>query len=118
MSIDVLIQGKLRGTTATKTASNGRPYTVFRMSAADKTGEGVLVSCIVFSESAQAALQRLDDGDSLCVSGDAAIKTWEGSDGTTRHGLDVTVHAVMTAYHAGRKRGEREAQGRDNDIQS
>ena len=38
------------------------------------------------------------------VSGEAAISSWQGHDGTARLGLDVTVYAVLTAYHVGRKR--------------
>lgn len=45
----------------------------------------------------------------IAVSGEAAIKAWNGKDGTLRHGLDVLVHGVLTAYHVGRKRRTVEA---------
>jgi single-stranded DNA-binding protein len=107
MSLDVLIHGKLRGAVQVKTASNGRAYAVFKLSTTDKKNEGVLVSCIAFSATAVDMVERLADGDSVAVSGEAAISTWQGKDGTTRTGLDVTVHAAMTAYHAGRKRADK-----------
>ena len=104
MSIDVLISGRLRGVPAVRTSANGSPYAVFKVAAADKTGESLLCSCIAFSETAIQAVQALADGDSITATGEAAITTWKGGDGTERRGLEVTVHGVLTAYHAGRKR--------------
>ena len=109
MSFDVLLQGKLRGTVTVKTSSNGNPYATFKLGTTDKKGESLLVSCIAFSASAIEVVLRLTDGDSITVSGEAAISTWAGKDGTQRHGLDVTAHAAMTAYHAGRKRADKPA---------
>ncbi len=102
--IDVLISGRLRGTPSVRTAANGAPFAVFRVSAADKSGETLLCSCIAFSEPVIEAVQRLTDGDSIAASGEAELSTWSGSDGMPRHGLGVTVHGVLTAYHVGRKR--------------
>jgi len=105
--IDVLIQGRLRGAAAVKTTKTGNPFATFKLAASDKTGESVLCSCIAFSATVVETVQRLGDGDSIAVSGEAAISSWQGRDGSARHGLDVTVHAVLTAYHAGRKRADK-----------
>jgi len=102
--IDVLISGRVRGAVSVRTGSNGRPFAIFRMAATDKHGDSELIACIAFSATVIEAAQRLDDGDSIAVSGEAAIKTWQAGDGTTRHGLDVVAHALLTAYHLGRKR--------------
>ncbi len=102
--IDALIAGRLRGAPQFKTAATGAPYAAFRLAATDRNGASLLCSCRTFSATACAALQAMADGDSLAVSGEAAVSTWEGSDGAQRHGLDVLVHGVMTAYHLGRKR--------------
>lgn len=102
--IDALIAGRLRGVPTFRTASNGTPFASFRLAANDRNGASVLCSCITFSATACAAVQALNDGDSVAVSGEATFKTWEGSDGAPRHGLDVLVHGVLTAYHVGRKR--------------
>lgn len=102
--IDALIAGRLRGAPQFKTASNGKPFASFRVAATDRGGSSVLCSCITFSATACAAVQALNDGDSVAVLGEATFKSWEGNDGTQRHGLDVLVHGVMTAYHMGRKR--------------
>ena len=102
--IDALISGRLRGAPSVRTGSNGAPFALFRVSAADKTGASLLCSCIAFSATAIEAVQRLSDGDSIAVSGEVAISTWSGGDGTLRHGLDVTAHQVLTAYAVTRKR--------------
>ena len=102
--IDALISGRLRGAPSLRTGSNGAPFALFRVGAFDKTGLGVLCSCITFSQTAIEAVQRLTDGDSIAVSGEVAISTWSASDGSPRHGLDVTAHQVLTPYQVTRKR--------------
>ena len=102
--IDALISGRLRGAVMPRTTGAGKPFAVWRMATTDKNGDSVLCSCIAFSHTAIEAAQRLSDGDSIAVSGEAAISTWQGGDGAQRHGLDVLVHGVLTAYHLGRKR--------------
>jgi single-stranded DNA-binding protein len=102
--IDALISGRLRGAPSLRTSANGASFALFRVGAFDKTGEGVLCSCITFSATAIEAVQRLSDGDSIAVSGEVAISTWNASDGSPRHGLDVTAHQVLTAYAVTRKR--------------
>jgi hypothetical protein len=63
------------------------------------------VSAICFSDTAGAALMALDDGDSVALSGELTPKVWTGhQDGAPRAGLDMTVHAVLTAYNVTRKR--------------
>ena len=107
MSFDVLLQGKLRGQLTEGAASNGNPYGRFKLGVTDKKGDGLLVSCITFSTSVLDIVGRLDDGDSIAVSGEAAITTWAAQGGAIRTGLDVTVAAAMTAYHVARKRGDK-----------
>lgn len=113
MSIDTLIAGKLRGMPTFKVATTGSPYALFKIAAADKDGVGVLCSCITFAPSVIETLKRLDDGDSATVSGEASISTWQGREGQ-QTGLDVMVHLIQTAYHAGRKRGDKAAASEGN----
>jgi hypothetical protein len=108
MSIDVLIEGRLRGSVTTKVSGNGYPYATFRLSSTDKNNESVLCSCIVFSDKVIQQVVPMADGDSVSVSGETSISTWMGTDGKARTGLDVVVHAAMTAYHAGRKRDRKD----------
>ncbi len=102
--IDVLIQGRLRGGVTIKPSKQGKDYAIFRLSTTDKNGDSILCGCITFETAAVEAVQRLGDGDSVAVSGEAAIRTWQGKDGQERYGLDVMAYQVMSAYHAGRKR--------------
>lgn len=101
---DVLLSGRLRGVPQLRTATNGSSFATFRLGVPSKTGESLLCSCVAFSKTVIAAVQSLDDGDSIAVSGEAAISTWSDRGGAARHGLEVTAHAVLTAYHVGRKR--------------
>ena len=113
--IDALVSGRMRGTVNLRPTKNGTPFAVWRMATTDKNGDSVLGSCIAFSQTAIDGAQRLSDGDSIAVSGEAAISTWQGGDGTARHGLDVLVHVVMTAYHLGRKRKASEPTDSDDE---
>ena len=89
--IDALVSGRMRGTVNLRTTKTGTPFALWRMATTDK------------------------NGDSIAVSGEAAISTWQGGDGTARHGLDVLVHVVMTAYHLGRKRKASEPTDSDDE---
>lgn len=104
MSVDVLISGRLRGVPSLRTAANGSPFLLFKVGATDKTGASLLCGCIAFAEAVITAVQALDEGDSIAVTGEAAISVWSGNGGAEKHGLDVTAYGVLTAYHVGRKR--------------
>lgn len=108
--IDALIAGRLRGAVTVRQSGNGNPFATWRVAAAGKDGESLLCSCITFSQKAIAAMQALDDGDSVAVSGEASISVWADAQKGQCHGLNVQVFAVMTAYHLGRKRKAQEAQ--------
>lgn len=109
--IDALVSGRLRGAVTVRTSKNGNPFATWRLATTDKNGDSVLCACIAFSTSAMDAAQRLTDGDSMAVTGEAAISTYTSSDGQTRNGLDLVVHGVLTAYHLGRKRKPSESDG-------
>ena len=102
--IDALISGPIRSAVNQRTTNGGKPFASWRMAATDKNGDSVLCSCIAFSEPVVEAIQRLGAGDTIAVTGEVAVSIWEASDGTIRHGLDVLVHGVISAYHMGRKR--------------
>ena len=101
--IDEVIAGRRRGVPTLRTAANGRTFATFRISAADHPGAYVLVSCVAFSASAIESMQRLEEGDSFLATGETALSTWNGSNGTICYGLSVTVHRVLSVYHAVRK---------------
>ncbi len=66
-------------------------------------GESLLCSVIAFSASAAEALADLAAGDSVAITGPAALSRWE-KDGEQRVGLKVTATRVLTVYEAGMRR--------------
>lgn len=102
--IDILLSGRLRGVPTIRKTAAGATFTSFRVAATDRRGERVLCSCVAFAPAAQTAVAALNDGDSLSISGEAAISTWQDREGATQHGLDVLAHLVQTAYQFTRKR--------------
>ena len=102
--IDALISGKLYGQPQQRTGASGKPFTTAKLRAAAGEGETLFVNVIAFSDTVQAALQALGDGDSVAVSGALTPKVWTDRDGQARPSLDLVAHAVLTAYHVSRKR--------------
>lgn len=113
--IDALISGRLRGAPSVRLSNAGKRFATWRMSAHDRNGDSVLCACIAFSATAIDAVERLGDGDAIAVTGELSINEWTGPDGTKRHGLDVLVHGLLSAYHLGRKRQRSEPTPDDND---
>lgn len=102
---DVLLSGKLRGAPDLRSSRNNNPFATFRLNVpTGKDGWYVQASCITFSQTAIDVLINLTEGDSVAVSGEAVLKTWEGKHGT-QAGLDVTVHTAMSSYMVKKKRG-------------
>ena len=118
---DVLLSGKLRGAPDLRSSRNNNPFATFRLNVpTGKDGGYVQASCITFSQTAIDVLINLTEGDSVAVSGEAALKTWDGKHGM-QAGLDVTVHNAMSAYMVKKKRGtpsEAAAGGRGTSLES
>jgi single-stranded DNA-binding protein len=101
--IDALIAGRLCSRPEERTSKNGRVYVTARLLAS--TGEERLyASLIAFDENACRALLALDEGESVAVSGELRPKIYEARDGSAKLGLDVTAHAVLSAYSVRRRR--------------
>jgi single-stranded DNA-binding protein len=108
MSIDVLIQGRLRGTVTAKVSSNGYNFATFKLASTDENNEPMLCSCFAFCDKLIEQVLQLGDGDSVIVVGETSSITWPGTDGNPRTGLDIMVHAAVMVYHAGRKRDRKD----------
>lgn len=67
--IEALISGKLHGKPTQRMSKAGKPYTTAKMRAATGADESHFVNVTAFSDSAQAALLALDDGDGVAVAG-------------------------------------------------
>jgi single-stranded DNA-binding protein len=101
--IDVLIAGRLCSQPEERTSKNGRTYVTARLLAAAGE-ERQLVSAIAFDEGACRALLALDEGASVAIAGELRPKIYEARDGSAKLGLDLTAHAVLSAYSVRRKR--------------
>ena len=116
MSIDVLILGTMRVPVHLKTSADKlRPYITFKVFAVDKRGTRVALNCVSYSQSVLRKIENLQEGDSVALSGSAALTTWIDPEGTERQGLDLTVHAAMTAYHVVRHRSGEASEGQQGE---
>jgi single-stranded DNA-binding protein len=102
--IDALIGGTLKGAPSERAASNGNPYVVARVIAADSKGMTHLINVTAFSDTARAALLALDDGDSVCVTGSMQVGTYEARDGEIKPSMSMIASTVSTAYAVQKKR--------------
>jgi single-stranded DNA-binding protein len=101
--IDALVGGKLWKQAERRRSANGNDYVLAKVRAADGDGEGLFISVIAFSHSAQEALLALDDGDSVSLAGTLKIGTYETRDGV-KPSVSMTAHRVLTSYHVTRTR--------------
>lgn len=102
--IDCIVAGKLFGTPEAKTGKSGRPFTVAKVRAAVADAEAVFVNVVAFSDTAQAALLALGDGDAVSLAGAVTPKAWTDRNGQARPALDMVAAQVMTAYTVSHKR--------------
>lgn len=101
--LNVLASGTLVRDPQSRTSANGKAYATALMRVPSEDAEAMLVSIVVFSDSAGAALLALAKGDSLAVAGRASLRTWE-KDGEQRHGLSIVADRVMTVYEHDKRR--------------
>ena len=109
--IEAIISGKVYGKPAQRTSKTGAAFTVAKLRVATSASESLFVNVIAFSDSAQAALLALDDGDAAALAGTLTPKVWTDRDGITRPALDLVAAQVLTAYGLGKKRAAVRAAG-------
>src|SRR5580658_2088867 len=102
--IDALIAGRLFGKPQARTSKNGNAFATAKMRVPMQDGSSMFATMIAFRDSVVAALLALDDGSSVAVSGELKISTYTAKDGTTKPGLDITVHEILTEFHVTRRR--------------
>jgi single-stranded DNA-binding protein len=94
MTVAVLITGSLSRPPALKTSKAGKPYVVATLKvAADNAIDFWTV--LAFSESAQAELMRLDEGDKIAAQGSLKVETYVGKDGSTKISRTVLADHVL-----------------------
>ena len=113
--IDALIQGKLHTKAQQRTGKAGRPFVTAKVTTMAKDGNAQFVNVIAFAPDACNALLALGPGDAVALAGELASGIYMGKDGAPRISLDLTAHAVLTAYHVTRKRRAVQPQGQPQD---
>lgn len=113
--IDALIQGRVYAPAQERTSKSGRPFVTAKVTTSAKDGSSLFVNVIAFAPDACRALLALGAGDTVALSGELATSIYQGKDGAPRVGLDLTAHAVLTAYHVTRKRRAVQPQGQPQD---
>ena len=101
--IDALIAGRLFGTAEQRVGKSDKRFTVCKVRASAGDGEPLFVNVIAFTDSVQATLLALSDGDSVALSGELTPKVWTDREGQVRPSVDLVAHAVVTSYHVSRK---------------
>ena len=101
--LSVLIEGTLIAAPVQRTSAKGSQFVTAQLRCHAEDGESVFCSVIAFSASAAEALARLAAGDTVAVTGPAALSQWE-KDGQHKVGLTVTATRVLTVYDAGMRR--------------
>ncbi|MDD5035950.1 MAG: single-stranded DNA-binding protein [Methylococcaceae bacterium] len=103
--IDALTSGNLIRDPSIKSGQSGKPFCNFLLSVPVGEEQPVIVSGIAFGETAE-KIGRLRKGDALAVTGALKPSTWlDKATSETRHGLNVTVVACLSAYDARKRRG-------------
>ena len=102
--IDALIQGKLHAKAQQRTGKAGKPFVTAKVTTMAKDGTQQFVNVIAFAPDACSALLALQAGDAVALAGELATNIYTGKDGAPRISLDLTAHALLTAYNVTRKR--------------
>jgi single-stranded DNA-binding protein len=85
------------------TGKSGKAFVVCKLKVA-AGGEQIFCNVIAFETQACETLLALAAGDAVALAGSLTPKAWADRDGVPRGTVDITAHAVVTAYHVNRKR--------------
>lgn len=87
--IRALLTGTLHGDPQQRTAKNGNPFAVARISVPQQEGDCLLCSVIVFDGHAVKRLLQMKAGASISVGGMLKIGAWTTKDGKSRPSVDL-----------------------------
>jgi single-stranded DNA-binding protein len=103
MTAFVLVSGALSRAPELKTSKSGKAYVTATVKlAADGAAE--FWSILAFSESAQAELTRLGEGDKVSAQGSLKVEPYTGRDGQTRINRTVLADHVLALRQPPRER--------------
>lgn len=103
MSLHILATGTLIADPISRTSAKGAAYATAQLRVPVEDDEAAFVSVIAFGTTAQALLAHAK-GDSIAVTGRGKLTEWQSKDGENRHGLSITVDALMSPHQARSKR--------------
>jgi single-stranded DNA-binding protein len=103
LMLDALIAGRLHGQPKQMMGKSGKPFVVCKLKVA-AGGEQIFCNVIAFETQTCEALLALQAGDSVALAGSLTPKAWTDKEGVPRGTVDVTAHAVVSAYSVTRKR--------------
>jgi single-stranded DNA-binding protein len=107
MSAHVIINGAIFRSPEQKISKSGKPFVVATIRAKDgETAQWWKV--LTFSESAQAELLRLSDGDAVSAQGALRVETYE-RDGATKVSLTVMADQVLALRQSPKPRAKKES---------
>jgi single-stranded DNA-binding protein len=96
MTAFALISGVLFRSPTQKTSKAGKPYTVCTIKVgADDSASADFWSVLIFSESAQLEMLRLEIGDAVSVRGKMELKTYVANDGQTKISRTVFADSAL-----------------------
>lgn len=110
---DVLIRGKLVKDPQVRMGKSDKQFTTGGLIVRD--GDmSLFVSVIAFGSEGE-RLGALSKGEALSVAGQARMTEWEGSDGSMRRGMSVTVSKILTLADAKRERKKKQKASGDEE---
>jgi len=109
MTVSALIQGSIAfGAPQQRTSRNGNSFVTFNMKVANGT-ESAIWRVFVFSESAQAEVLRLGEGDGLACQGTPKFELYQPEGGAARVSLSLTADHVLALRQPPRERKKKDA---------
>lgn len=98
----VLASGTLNSDPIARKGRSGKPFVTAALRTPSDEG-ALIIQFIAFDDAVVAALQKLQRGDAVSITGRATLKTWQAREGQ-RTGLSVVADAILTAYQSRKKR--------------
>jgi single-stranded DNA-binding protein len=99
VSLHILASGTLAASPQRREGGRG-PFTTATVRTA--SDEPVFVSVIAFGDHAK-RLMEFSKGDPIAISGRGRLTTWNGPDGTARHGISVAADQIIGAKPRSRR---------------
>lgn len=115
MSLFMMCTGTLTADPQSRVGQSGKRFALCNLRVPSDGADAMLVSAIVFGDESIDKLMACAKGDSICMGGRGALKSWTGKDGAERTGLSLTATRVMTPYEFDKRRKATTDRGGDDD---